>query len=53
MGDVIELCVPYVMSIIPNMDEETARTHLAKLFPTLKRWRLQVQTNQNSLVFRT
>ena len=39
MDEVIDLCVPYVMSITPGLSEETARTQLGKLFPTLKRWK--------------
>ena len=39
MEEVIDVCVPYVVATIPNMTEETARTQLTKLFPTLKRWK--------------
>ena len=39
MDEVIDLCVPYVVSISPSLNEDTARTQLGKLFPTLKRWK--------------
>ena len=39
MDEVIDVCVPYVVSISPGLSEETARTQLRKLFPTLKRWK--------------
>ena len=39
MDEVIDVCVPYIVATIPNLDEQTARTQLNKLFPTLKRWK--------------
>jgi len=39
MDEVIDVCVPYVMSITSGLSEEAARTQLGKLFPTLKRWK--------------
>lgn len=38
MDEVIELCVPYLVSTTPGLSEETARAQMEELFPTLKRW---------------
>jgi hypothetical protein len=38
MEEMIEFCVPHVVSSNAGMDEEAARKMMKQWFPTLKRW---------------
>ena len=38
MDEMIESCVPHVVSSTPGMSEDDARKMMRKFFPTLKRW---------------
>ena len=38
MEDMIEACVPHVLSGNPGMTEEAARQSMRTFIPTLKRW---------------
>lgn len=39
MEEMIEFCVPHMVSANPGMDEEEARKMMKDFFPTLKRWK--------------
>jgi len=39
MEEMINLCVPHVVSANPNMNEDGARKMMNDFFPTLKRWK--------------
>ncbi|MDR2943576.1 MAG: zinc ribbon domain-containing protein [Methanosarcinales archaeon] len=39
MEEMIELCVPHMVSDNEGMTEETAREMMRKFFPELKRWK--------------
>lgn len=39
MDEMIELCVPHMVSANPGMSEEKARGMMKEFFPTLKRWK--------------
>lgn len=39
MKDMIDLCVPHMVSGIPGMTEETARAMMAATLPALKHWK--------------
>jgi hypothetical protein len=39
MGEMIEFCVPHVVSANSGMSEDDAREMMSKFFPTLKRWK--------------
>ena len=38
MAEMIEFCLPHMVSANEGMDEDNARQMLTKFFPTLKRW---------------
>ena len=38
MEEMIEICVPHVVSANAEMNEDSARKMMRKFFPTLKRW---------------
>ena len=38
MEEMIEICVPHVVSTIAGMSEDNARKMMREFFPTLKRW---------------
>ncbi len=39
MDEMIEICVPHMVSANPSMTDEDARGMMKKYFPTLKRWK--------------
>ena len=39
MDEMIEICVPHVVSANSGMTEDGARKMMLEFFPTLKRWR--------------
>ncbi len=39
MDEMIEFCVPHMVSANPGMSEEKARGMMKEFFPTLKRWK--------------
>ncbi len=39
MEEMIEVCIPHMVSANENMDEDTARKMMLEWFPTLKRWK--------------
>ena len=39
MDEMIEFCVPHMVSGSPGMTEDDARNMMKKFFPSLKRWR--------------
>ena len=39
MDEMIEICVPHLVSAVPGMNEDGARNMMRELFPTLKRWK--------------
>ena len=39
MEEMIETCVPHMVSANPGMSEEEARSGMMEWFPTLKRWK--------------
>lgn len=39
MDDMINLCVPHMVSSNEGMTEDTARNMMREFFPTLKRWK--------------
>lgn len=39
MEEMIEFCVPHMVSVNEDMTEETAREMMQKYFPELKRWK--------------
>ena len=38
MGEMIEICVPHLVSANSGMSEDEARNMMRKFFPMLKRW---------------
>lgn len=40
MEEMIEFCVPHMVSAHPSMTEEEARSMMKKHFPELKRWKM-------------
>lgn len=40
MDEMIEFCVPHMVSSHPAMTETEARNAMKEFFPTLKRWRM-------------
>ena len=41
MEEMIEFCIPHVVSGNPNMSEDDARKMMTEWFPTLKHWKEQ------------
>ncbi len=39
MEEMIAICVPYMVTANPNINEEEARKIMLEWFPTLKRWK--------------
>ena len=39
MDEMVEYCVPHVISANPGMSEDTARKMMYEFFPVLKRWK--------------
>ena len=39
MDEMIEICVPHVVSANPGTNTEEARNMMREFFPTLKRWK--------------
>ena len=39
MDEMIEICVPHVVSAHPGMADTEARKMMSEFFPTLKRWK--------------
>lgn len=38
MEEMIEICIPHVISFNPQMTDDSAREMMNEFFPTLKRW---------------
>ena len=38
MEEMIEICVPHVVSAVAGMSEDNARKMMREFFPTFKRW---------------